>query len=69
MQGQSCLQECESGIDFQTPGHIFLYQFSAIWYQPATNLAAVTVCSVGIGTTVDGATGVGCIFSVSAACQ
>lgn len=38
-------------------------------YQPATILAAVTVCSIGIGATVDGTTRVGRIFSVSASCQ
>lgn len=54
MQGLSCVQECESGFDFQTPvQHILLYPFSGTGYHLVANLAAVAVCSVCVGTTVD----------------
>lgn len=54
MQGLSCVQECESGLDFQTPvHHILSYSFSGTGYQLVANLAAVAVCSVSVGTTVD----------------
>lgn len=54
MQGLNCVQECESGIDFQTPvHHVLLYPFSGTGYQLMANLAAVAVCRVGVGTTVD----------------
>lgn len=54
MQGLSCVQECESGFDFQTPVHrVLLYPFSGTGYQLVANLAAVAVGSVGVGTTVD----------------
>lgn len=70
VQGLSCIQACESGLDFQTPvQHVLLYPFSGTGYLLVANLAAVAVCSVGVGTTVDWATSGGCIFSASATCQ
>ena len=70
VQGLSCVQECESGFNFQTPvHHVLLYPFSGTGYQLVANLAAVAVCSVGVGTTVDWATSGRCIFSASATCQ
>lgn len=70
VQGLSCVQECESGFDFQTPvHHVLLYPFSGTGYQLVANLTAVAICSVGVWTTVDWATSGGCIFSASAACQ
>lgn len=72
-QGEACKgpvarRNVKVGVTFK---HLdtFCFISSLPRYQPATDLAAVTVGSVGIGTTVDGTTRVGRVFSVSAACQ